>query len=55
MTRYQLDPSPSTTVDVFCRDLPAVLAVDAGDTIVLRSLDASGHMGDALEAMLTWL
>src|SRR5580693_3764058 len=44
MTRHQLDPSPSTTVGVFSRDLPPVLAVDPGDTIVLRSLNASGHL-----------
>jgi acetamidase/formamidase len=44
MTRHQLDPSPSTTADVFSRDLPPVLTVDPGDTIVLRSLDASGHL-----------
>jgi acetamidase/formamidase len=44
MTGHRLDPSPSTTADVFCRDLPPVLTVDPGDTIVLRSLDASGHL-----------
>jgi acetamidase/formamidase len=44
MTRHRLDPSPSTTADVFSRDLPPVLTVDPGDTIVLRSLDASGHL-----------
>ena len=44
MTPHQLDPSPSTTADVFSRDLPPVLTVDPGDTIVLRSLDASGHL-----------
>jgi len=44
MTRHQLDPSPSTTVDVFSRDLPPVLTVDPGDTIGLRSLNASGHL-----------
>jgi len=44
MTRHQLDPAPSTTTDVFSRDLPPVLTVDPGDTIVLRSLDASGHL-----------
>jgi hypothetical protein len=44
MTRHQLDPSPSTTADVFSRDLRPVLTVDPGDTIVLRSLDASGHL-----------
>src|SRR5579863_10516896 len=44
MTDHQLDPAPSTTVDVFSRDLPPVLTVDPGDMIVLRSLDASGHL-----------
>src|SRR5580704_5481115 len=44
MTRHRLDPSPSTTVDVFSRDLPPALTVDPGDTIVLRSLNASGHL-----------
>ena len=44
MTRHQLDPSLSTTVDVFSRDLPPALTVDPGDTIVLRSLNASGHL-----------
>jgi acetamidase/formamidase len=44
MTRHQLDPSPSTTVDVFSRDLAPALTVDSGDTIVLRSLNASGHL-----------
>jgi hypothetical protein len=36
MTRRQLDPSPSTTVEVFSRDLRPALTVDPGDTIVLR-------------------
>jgi len=44
MTRHQLDPSPSTTVDVFSRDLRPALTVDPGDMIVLRSLNASGHL-----------
>jgi acyl-CoA synthetase (AMP-forming)/AMP-acid ligase II len=44
MTRHQLDPSPSTTACVFSRDLPPVLTVDPGDTVVLRSLNASGHL-----------
>jgi acetamidase/formamidase len=44
MTRHQLDPSASTTADVFCRDLAPVLAVDPGDTVLLRSLDAAGHL-----------
>jgi acetamidase/formamidase len=44
MTRHRLDPLPTTTAEVFSRDLPPVLTVDPGDTIVLRSLNASGHL-----------
>ncbi len=44
MERHQLDPSPSTTVDVFSRDPRPALTVNPGDTIVLRSLNASGHL-----------
>ena len=44
MARHQLDPSPSTTADVFSRDLPTALTVDPGDSVLLRSLDASGHL-----------
>ena len=44
MTRHKLDPSPSTTVNMFCRDLRPALTVEPGDTIVLRSLDAGGRL-----------
>ncbi len=44
MSRHQLDPLPSTTSQVFCRELPPVLAVEPGDTVLLRSLDAAGHL-----------
>ena len=44
MSRHWLDASPSTTVDVFSRGQPPVLTVDRGDTVVLRSLDASGSL-----------
>jgi acetamidase/formamidase len=44
MAHHHLEPSPSTTADVFSRHLPPALTVDPGDTIVLRSLDASGHL-----------
>jgi acetamidase/formamidase len=44
MTAHELDPTPETTIDVFDRDTPAVLTVDPGDTVVVRSLDASGHL-----------
>jgi acetamidase/formamidase len=44
MTKHRLDPTPETVTDVFSRDLPAALTVDPGDTIVVHSLDASGHL-----------
>jgi acetamidase/formamidase len=59
MTRHQLEPSPSTTVDVFGRDLPPALAVEPGDTVLLRSLNAAGHLerqkvpGDDVPSMIS--
>jgi acetamidase/formamidase len=44
MTSHRLDPAPETTRDTFSREHPAVLAVDPGDTVVVRSLDASGYL-----------
>jgi acetamidase/formamidase len=44
MARHQLDPAPATTAQVFSRELPPVLTVEPGDTVVLRSLDAGGHL-----------
>jgi acetamidase/formamidase len=44
VTEYRLDPTPETTTDVFSHELEPVLSVDPGDTVVLRSLDASGHL-----------
>jgi acetamidase/formamidase len=44
MTRHRLDPTPATTAQVFSRELPPVLTVEPGDTVLLRSLDAAGHL-----------
>lgn len=44
MTQHRLDPTPETVVEVFSRDSAPVLAVDAGDRLVVRSLDASGYL-----------
>lgn len=44
MTTHMLEPTAETTRDVFSRDHPAVLAVDPGDTVRVRSLDASGYL-----------
>jgi acetamidase/formamidase len=44
MARHHLGPEPGTVVDVFSRDTPTVLTVDAGDTVVVSSLDAHGYL-----------
>jgi len=44
MTEHQLEPTPNTTADVFAREIPPVLTVDPGDTVVVRSLDAAGFL-----------
>lgn len=44
MTTHTLTPSPNTTVDVFDPRHTPVLTIDPGDTIVVGSLDALGHL-----------
>jgi acetamidase/formamidase len=44
MTDHHLEPAPETTIDVFDRATTPVLTVDPGDTVVVRSLDAIGHL-----------
>jgi acetamidase/formamidase len=44
MSTHRLDPAPETTHDVFSSEHQPVLAIDPGDTVVVRSLDASGHL-----------
>jgi acetamidase/formamidase len=44
MTTHRLDPTPATTRNVFSRDHLPVLSIDPGDTVVVRSLDASGYL-----------
>jgi acetamidase/formamidase len=44
MAQHRLDPSPDTVTDVFSPDLAPVLTVEPGDTLIVRSLDASGHL-----------
>ncbi len=44
MTEHQLGPTSDTTANFFSRDLSPVLTVDPGDTVVVRSLDASGFL-----------
>ena len=42
--RHVLEPGPGTTLDVFSRDVPPVLTIEPGDTLVVGSLDASGYL-----------
>jgi acetamidase/formamidase len=44
MSSYRLDAVPETTVQVFNHENDPVLTVDPGDTVLLRSLDASGSL-----------
>ena len=44
MTTHRLDPTRETTADVLSRDHAPVLCIDAGDTVVVRSLDAAGYL-----------
>ena len=44
MTLYRMEPTPESTVNVFSAEHQPALTIDSGDTIVLRSLDASGYL-----------
>jgi acetamidase/formamidase len=44
VTVHELHPEPGLTTDVFDRSAPPVLSVDPGDTVVARTLDASGFL-----------
>ena len=41
---HKLDATPATTIDVFSADRAPVLTIDPGDTLTVRSLDASGYL-----------
>ena len=44
MTNHRLEPDERTLHGFFSRDLPPVLTVESGDTVVLRTLDAGWHL-----------
>jgi acetamidase/formamidase len=44
VTTHRLDPTPDTTADVLSRDHKPVLGIDPDDTVLVRSLDASGFL-----------
>jgi acetamidase/formamidase len=44
MTTHYLEPDERTLHGFFSRDLPPVLTVDSGDTVVVRTLDSGWHL-----------
>jgi len=44
VTTHRLDPAAETTADVMSREHRPVLAIDPGDTVIVRSLDAAGYL-----------
>jgi acetamidase/formamidase len=44
MTEYRLEPETTSVTDVLSRDRKPVLTIDPGDTLVVRTLDGSGHL-----------
>jgi acetamidase/formamidase len=44
MAVHHLEPTPQTVTQLFSPATPAVLTVDRGDTLVVRTLDARGHL-----------
>jgi acetamidase/formamidase len=44
MALHRLEPTPETVTQSFSRDTPAVLTVDPGDTLAVRTLDARGYL-----------
>jgi acetamidase/formamidase len=44
MAEHRLEPQADTVTDVISWNRPPVLTIDPGDTVVARSLDASGHL-----------
>ena len=44
MAVHSLEPTPDTVTQFFSPATPAVLTVDPGDALVVRSLDARGHL-----------
>jgi len=44
MAEHRLDPTTETVIDVFSRELPPLLTVDAGDRLVVRTLNCAGNL-----------
>ncbi len=44
MAFHRVEPTPESTVNVFSPEHPPALTIDPGDTVSVRSLDASGYL-----------
>lgn len=44
MVQHDLPATRETVIDVLDRETPPVLTIDPGDTVVVESLDAAGHL-----------
>jgi acetamidase/formamidase len=44
MAIHRIDPGPGTTVNVFSHEHAPAAAIDPGDMVVVRSLDAAGYL-----------
>ena len=45
MATHRLDTTEATAINYFSRDLDPVLTIAASDTVVVHTLDSSGHVG----------
>jgi acetamidase/formamidase len=45
VAQHYIEPNEQTLHGVFSRDLPPVLTIDSGDTVVFRTLDADWNLG----------
>jgi acetamidase/formamidase len=44
LTVHRLEPSPGSVRDAYSHEVAPALTVDPGDSIIVRTLDASGHL-----------
>src|SRR5579884_1420058 len=49
MTTYQIEPERASLHGSFSRSFPPFVTIEAGDSVQVRTLDASWHLGPASE------
>ena len=50
MATYHIEPERATLHGHFSRDLPPVLTIDSGDTVVFRTLDAGWNLDGVMHS-----